>query len=109
MKKTPDLASKSASSADPALKKTSSPAKHDSAPIKLTIHLSRNAAKILSEEEAQMLIKWSWEEMEKKKKEGYNLFRFPKLGVCVVRDKEELVILTDEEQRNALAKEETKE
>ncbi|VVB57083.1 Uncharacterised protein [uncultured archaeon] len=77
----------------------------DSSPHhKLTVHLSHAAAKIVSPDEAQMLIKWSWEEMEKKKKDGYNLFRFPKLGVCVVRDGDELVILTDAEQQKALAK-----
>ncbi len=75
-------------------------------PINLTVHLSIGARKIVSEEEAQMLIKWAWEEMEKKKGEGYNLFRFPKLGVCLVRDGNEMVLMTLREQSRALHKKE---
>lgn len=72
--------------------------------VKLTIHLSAGAQKKLSEEETQMLVKWCWEEMEKRKGEGHNLFRFPKLGICIVRDSNELVLMTDDEHRAALGK-----
>ncbi len=75
-------------------------------PVNLTVHLSPVARKIVSPEEAQMLIKWAWEEMEKKKGEGYNLFRFPKLGVCLVRDGNEMVLMTLREQSRALHKKE---
>jgi len=77
-----------------------------SMPIKLSVHRSAGAAKILNEEETQMLIKWIWAEMQIH--HDKNLFRFPKMGVCIVRDGSDLVILTDDEHRNAL-KEEKKE
>jgi len=73
-------------------------------PIKLSVHLSSGASKIINAEEAQMLVKWVWAEMEMRK--DCNLFRFPKLGVCLVRDGAELVILTDDEHRNALKEKE---
>ncbi len=99
---------KLASTTDKPAKPSDKPASPENKHHALVIHLSRGAAKIVNEEEVRMLLKWSWEEIEARQKEGYNLFRFPKLGICVVRDKDELVILTDDEHRNALKDEHKK-
>ena len=64
------------------------------------IHLTHAAAKIVSAEEAPMLVKLAWKEMEQKKE--FNLFRFTKLGVCLIRDGDDLTIMTARETANAL-------
>ncbi len=64
------------------------------------IHLTNAAAKIVSAEEAPMLVKLAWKEMEQKKE--FNLFRFVKLGVCLIRDGDDLTIMTEKEKAKAL-------
>lgn len=64
------------------------------------IHLTHAAAKIVSAEEAPMLVKLAWKEMESKKE--FNLFRFTRLGVCLIRDGDDLTIMTARETARAL-------
>ena len=47
-----------------------------------------------------MLIKLAWKEMQLKKE--YNLFHFKKLGICLIRDGDDLTIMTEREKSHAL-------
>ncbi|PIT84816.1 hypothetical protein COU37_00980 [Candidatus Micrarchaeota archaeon CG10_big_fil_rev_8_21_14_0_10_45_29] len=61
------------------------------------VSLSKDAHKILNEEEAGMLIKMLAPEFEKH--EGKNAFGLKKLGIWVLKEKNELTIITDEEHK----------
>lgn len=64
------------------------------------VHLTNAAAKIVSAEEAPMLVKLAWKEMQEKKE--FNLFHFKKLGICLIRDGDDLTIMTEREKSRAL-------
>lgn len=65
--------------------------------------ITKEAGRSISEEEAKILVKLAWNEMEGKKE--FNLFRLPKLGLCIVRDGEGLIIITEKEMEKAMGNE----
>ncbi|MFH1095756.1 MAG: hypothetical protein V1728_06075 [Candidatus Micrarchaeota archaeon] len=77
-------------------------ARADPARMEVRMTITKEAGHIISEEEAKLLIQWAWREMEEKK--GFNLFKLPNLGLCIVRDEEGVIILTEKEREKALEK-----
>ena len=70
--------------------------------IKSNIHITvtQGAATKITMEEAEMLIKFVWPEIVKAG--DHNAFTVPKLGLSIVRDGDELYIMTVEEKEAAL-------
>lgn len=76
--------------------------------IKSSVHITvtQGAAKVITVEEAEMLVKFVWPEIVKAG--DHNAFTVPKLGLSVVRDGDELFIMTVEEKEAALMGEKAK-
>ncbi|MDE1798574.1 MAG: hypothetical protein KGH63_04175 [Candidatus Micrarchaeota archaeon] len=69
--------------------------------IKSNVHITvtHGAAVKISMEEAEMLVKFAWPEIIKSE---HNSFTVPKLGLSIVRDGDQLYIMTVEEKEAAL-------
>ncbi len=81
----------------------------DETMVKSSVHITvtQGAAKVITMEEAEMLVKFVWPEIVKAG--DHNAFTVPKLGLSIVRDNEQLFIMTVEEKEAALAQKGEKE
>jgi len=62
-----------------------------------SVSISKEAHKILNEEEARMLLKMMAPEFEKYK--GKNAFGFKKLGIWILKENNSITIITDGEHK----------